>query len=310
LIALTIRISSIMTIIDIIDIARIAALTVIAWLLPPGLWRKTAQATSLIGRDDRSGPAYQRNLTHKYSKSDVAAVKRRRRAYLRELKFQILGLIGPWRSWRPDIHLVGAAHLQKALESGHGAILWVTDTVFSTLVTKMALHDAGYQAYQLSRSQHGFSISRFGVRFLNPIWTGVEDRFIAGRVVIKGETAADVLPILRQRMAENKIVLIVVVPQAHKFVWVPLLRDLFPLPTGPIRLARRAGAPLLPLFTVAKDDGGFEVSIHEPLYSPAAQADDESVAKAYAKQLETFVHDHPDQWNGWQWLTCRDQSGS
>ena len=299
-----------MTIIDIIDIAKIAALTLVAWILPPRLWRKAARATSSIGRDDRSGPAYQRNLSHKYSKADIAEIKRRRRAYLRELKFQILGLIGPWKVWHPRIHLTGTDHLENALQAGHGAILWVTDTVFSTLITKMAFHDAGYQVHQLSRPQHGFSMSCFGVRFLNPIWTGVEDRFLAGRVVIKGDTAGDELRILSARMAKNEIVIIVVVPQAHKFIWVPFLRDLFPLPTGPIRLARTAGAPLLPVFTVAKDDGGFEVSIHEPLCSAIAPVDDDAVAQAYAKHLETFVDAHPDQWSGWHWLKSREQPGA
>ena len=228
-----------MTIFDIRDIGKIAALTLIAWLLPPHLWRKAARATSSIGRDDRSGPAYQRNLAHKYSKSDIATIRYKHRAYLRELKFQILGLIGSWRSWRPDIRLVGTAHLQTALEGGGGAILWVTETVFSTLIAKIALHDAGYHAYQLSRSQHGFSMSPFGVRFLNPIWTGVEDRFIADRVVIKGDTATDALAILRARMAENQVIIITVVAQAHKFVWVPFLRDLLPLPTDRCDLRER-----------------------------------------------------------------------
>ena len=46
-------------------------------------------------------------------------------------------------------------------------------------------------------------MSPFGVRFLNPVWTEVEDRFIAGRVVIKGEAAADALAILRARMGRK-----------------------------------------------------------------------------------------------------------
>jgi lauroyl/myristoyl acyltransferase len=82
--------------------------------------------------------------------------------------------------------------------------------------------------------------------------------------------------------AESRVVIIAVVPQAYKFVWVPFLRDLLPLSTGPIRLARTTGAPLLPVFTVAKDNGRFKVSIHEPLYSAAGQTEDESLAKAYA----------------------------
>jgi Bacterial lipid A biosynthesis acyltransferase len=292
-----------MNIRDIGEIGKITALTLIAWLLPPRLWRQAAWATSSIGRDDKSGPSYQQNLAHKFSKSEIATIRYKRRAYLRELKFQILGLIGPWRSWRPHIRLVGADHLRKALDDGHGAILWVTETVFSTLIAKIALHDAGYHAYQLSRPQHGFSTSPFGVRFLNPIWTGVEDRFIAERIVINGETAADALAILRARIAVNQIIIITVVPQAHKLVQVPFLRAHLPLATGPIRLARTTGATLLPVFTFARDDGGFEVSISEPLFPTDGPADDESIAAAYAEQLESSVLDYPDQWSGWHWLT-------
>jgi hypothetical protein len=89
--------------------------------------------------------------------------------------------------------------------------------------------------------------------FVNPIWIGVENRFIAGRVVVKGQTAVDALAILRARMAENRVVIMAFVPKACKFVWVPFRRDLLPLPTGSIGFARTTGAPLLSVFTVAKN---------------------------------------------------------
>jgi lauroyl/myristoyl acyltransferase len=291
-----------MTLRDIRDMGKIAALAMIAWLLPPRYWRNAAIATSVVGGDDFAAEAYRNNLAPAFSAADIAAIRRRRRVNTRELNFQIIGMTGPWRSWRPDIRLIGANHLQKSLDNGHGAILWMTETSFATLIAKMALHDAGYRACQLSRPKHGFSMSDFGVRYLNPIWVGAEDRFIAERIVIRGKTAADALTVVRARLAANQPVIFAVVPQAHKLVFVPFLRSRLPLPTGPMRLARTTGAALLPVFTVANDSGGFEVSIHEPLYPAAGETDDESIATAYAKQLEAFVLKYPDQWNGWHWL--------
>jgi len=264
-------------------------------------------ATSRLGQTDHCKPIYRYILGDKYSESELAAINTRRHAYTRELKLRILGMNGPWRFWRPAIRLNGEAHLRRALESNRGTILWVTDSSFSTLIVKMALHNAGYQACQLSRPGHGFSDTDFGIRFLNPIWTGVENRFIAERVLIVGEDAKDAMATLRDRLAENRIVIITFAPLAHKFARVPFFHVQLELPTGPIRLAMTTGAVLLPVFAFTKHAGGFEVSIQEPLYPTDGQTDAESIAAAYAKRLELFVLEHPDQWTGWDWLMTRMQ---
>ncbi len=279
---------------------RLAELGLIAWSVPPRFWRKAAFAICSIGRKRQYAPAYQKILERKYTKPEIADFSTTHRAYLKELRFQILGLNGPWRSWQPDIRLNGAGHLREALGRGRGAILWVTATAFSTLISKMAFHYAGYRASMLSRPSHGFSTSSFGIRFLNPIWTGVEDRFIAERVLIFGEYAAEALKTVRARLSENRIVIITVGAEAHKFTEVPFFDTRLRLPTGPIRLARMTGAAILPVFTITRDIGKFEVSIQEPLQPAGADWDDESIAAAYAKRLEPFVLDHPDQWNGWE----------
>lgn len=192
-----------MTIRDVLQLSKLLPLALIAWLFPPGFWRKGAMATSCIGHSDQCGPIYNYILGQKYSKLEIARISAKRRSYARELKLQIFGLNGPWRSWHPDIRLNGEDNLRTALGGGHGTILWVTETAFSTLILKMALHKCGYQACQLSRPGHGFSSSSFGIQFLNPIWTRVENRFIAERVLIVGESAADALTVLRARLAEN-----------------------------------------------------------------------------------------------------------
>lgn len=296
-----------MTIRDVCDICKIFALTLVAWLLPPRFWRKAANAIRTIGRTDSGWPAYRLILAHKYSEHEITNISIKRRIYSRERQLQILGLNGPWHSWCPDICLNGAVHLRKALEAGHGAILWLTDTAWSPLIAQIALHNAGYPASHLSRPGHGFSTSSFGIRFLNPIWTQVEDRFIAERVSIKEEYATNAVAVLRERLTENRVVSIMVGWQAHKFAEASFFCTKLKLPTGPIQLARTTGAVLFPVFAVAKDNGGFEVSIQNPLLNPTGghADDDATVAAAYAKRLERFVSEYPDQWNGWYWLMSR-----
>jgi Bacterial lipid A biosynthesis acyltransferase len=294
-----------MTIRDVLQLGKLLPLALIAWIFPPGFWRKVAMATSWIGQSDQCGPIYDYILGHKYSKSEIARISAKRHSYIRELKLQIFGLNGPWRSWHPDIRLNGEDYLRRALEGGHGAILWVTETAFSTLIVKMALHTGGYRGCQLSRPGHGFSSSSFGIRFLNPIWTRVENRFIAERVIIIGESGADALTTLRARLAENRIVLITIAPLAHKFAEVPFFQGQLQIPTGPIRLALTTGAALLPVFAFTTDNGGFEVSIEEPIYPTNVDPSFENIAAAYAKRLEPFVLEHPDQWSGWDWLAGR-----
>src|SRR5262249_41134114 len=151
----------------------------------------------------------------------------------------------------------------------------------------------------------GFSPSSFGIRFLNPIWTRVENRFIAERIVIIGESSVDAMATLRTRLAANGIVMITVAPLAHKFAEVPFFYDYLQLPTGPIRLAMATEAALLPVFAVTKHSGEFEVSIQETLYPTAQKTSFENIAGAYAQRLEPFVLEYPDQWTGWHWLMSR-----
>ena len=217
-----------MTLGDTLLLSKIVAGTAIAWCVPPRYWRKVASAMGGISQADQCWPVvYDAILGQKYSKTEIARIRERRHTYSRELKFQILGLAGPWRAWRPDIRLNGEVNLQDALKRGRGAILWVLETTFSTLIVKMALHRTGYYACQLSRPGHGFSSTSFGIRFLNPIWIRVEDRFIAERVVIYGETAAEALTVLRKRLAANGIVIITLAPLAHKFAEVPFFTRRF-----------------------------------------------------------------------------------
>ena len=283
---------------DFLQTVKVAALAALAWTTPPSMWRKAAAATPRPRPIDRNLPLY-RVLEGVSDPIELAALDHLRRSYSREAKLQILGLNGPWRSWSPDVVLRGESNLRKALGNGKGAILWAAESVFG-IVLKMALKQANYHACQLSRPTHGFSVSPFGIRFLNPLWIRVENRFIGERVVIEGKDASQAMPILRDRLADNGVVIIALGPEANKFVEVPLFRHHIRLPTGPIRLAQASGAALLPTFSRTVGAGRFEVSIESALELSGGPDAHERIATAFAERLEPFVRANPEQWVGWE----------
>jgi Bacterial lipid A biosynthesis acyltransferase len=284
---------------DFLQTVKIAALAALAWTTPPSLWRKAAAATLRLRPIDRNLLLY-RVLEAASGPIELAAFDDLRRNYSREAKLQILGLNGPWRSWSPDVVLQGESNLRKALGNGKGAILWVAESVFGTLILKMALKQANYHACQLSRPTHGFSVSPFGIRFLNPLWIRVEDRFIGERVFIEGQDAARAMPILRDRLAANGVVIISLGPEAKRFVEVPFFRHHIRLPTGPMRLAQSTGAALLPTFSRTVGTGRFEVSIESALELSGGPDAYERIATAFAEHLERYVRANPEQWIGWE----------
>ncbi len=297
---------------DFSQLGKIAALTVMAWSTPPRLWRKVATALPNLGFT-YPGPdlsVYQRILGPAFNAIALARLNEKRRICNREAMLQILGLNGPWRSWYPEIRLRGEAQLQKALDNGKGAILWQTESTYSALIWKMALHGAGYRVANLTRPSHGSTM--FGassdIRFLNLLWTRVEDRFLAENVVIQNDSSAPALATLHARLAANGVVLITVGAVAHRLVEVPFFRHSIRLATGPIRLMRDTGAALLPLFVFADDLGRFDVTIESALPRCDQQGAFDRTAAAYAKRLEPYVSKYPEQWTGWGFMLPKENS--
>lgn len=168
--------------------------------------------------------------------------------------------------WRPRVRLRGEAHLERALAEGRGAILWVAYGAFSDMMSKIALHEAGYPVWHLSRHTHGhFSWTRFGLRVLNPIRIAVERRFLADRVVIDPAAPKLALRRLAEHLDENRVVSITLWVQAGRVTMVPFRDTELALPGGPAALALKSGAALLPVFTERNEDGTFTVTIEAPL---------------------------------------------
>jgi lauroyl/myristoyl acyltransferase len=156
----------------------------------------------------------------------------------------------------------------------------------------------------LSRPDHGFSSTRFGLRVLNPLRSRFEDFYLFERIVFDRAHPAQALLRARKNAAKNGIVSFTAGAwEGASLVEADALGGRVTLAMGPVWLARASGAKLLPVFafrTGTPDE--FSVEIGEPIeFDRAAPEEDAFVeaTKEFLVRLETLVLKYPGQWRGW-----------
>ncbi|WP_027132888.1 LpxL/LpxP family acyltransferase [Geminicoccus roseus] len=256
-----------------------------AGLEPATLARTARKIAAMIGPDRLPEPA--------------AGLARRQLALIRLDQFCFLRSYRPG-GWRPLLTLHGQDHLDQALAAGRGAILWVAPTVFQWLPAKRTLAEAGYRLHHLSSPQHGFSTpSRFGLAWLNPIRTRVEDRYLAERVMLGTDGQAKAaLRRLTLLLRQNQVVSITLGSAGARTIRAPLLNGWLRAASGAPHLAARTGAALLPVITLRNGDGSFTTRIGAPLGRPGAAASDDDLSDLVARMarhLEPQVLADADQ---------------
>ena len=115
-----------------------------------------------------------------------------------EERFQYLRA---WRpdGWTPEIAILGEEHVTAALAKGRGIIFWAGNFSFNDLIAKIAWRRLGLAVSHFSRPIHGFSTTRFGVRYLNAVRRGIEDRYLGERLMVEPhETASRLAADARQ----------------------------------------------------------------------------------------------------------------
>lgn len=292
---------------DLLEIIIISWLLIAALLVPPRYWHHICRWGASISAKLRTG-AFQRNVSHIRAIIDQKVINQSPEEIelgrlAAEYYDRLLILKQYWPAgWNPSMRLFGAEKLISALERNSGIILWVNDCAGSRLVTKMALHDAGFAVSHLSRPTHGFIRTEFGASVLNRLWTRIEDRYLDERITIIKENRHAALKTLRQRLKEKRIVSITVGPWARRMAEVSFFSAQMRVPTGPVWLAMEFDAVLLPVFTNRSEDGSFEVRIADAIkLSNTGDGEDtvQGAVQRMAADLRVFVSKYPGQWRGW-----------
>jgi lauroyl/myristoyl acyltransferase len=236
-------------------------------------------------------------------RSRAASIALDLQAAVYELRMQNLR---SWRpgGWQPDISLRGVEHLSRALDRGKGAVLWVAHLAFNSGITKMALHRRGYRVSHLSRPEHGFSKTRFGIACLNPVRCIPEDRHIAERIVYDRNAPSTAMRRMVRALHAGEIVSITAGAwEGSGLVDGPLLGGTLSLAIGAPRLALLTGAELLPVFSIRDREQRFAVVIESPIRlsrnGPSAESC-RNAAVEYLARHEPWLRQFPEQWRGWK----------
>lgn len=208
--------------------------------------------------------------------------------------------------WRCTAVIEGMERLLAAQAEEHGVILWVAHFVYNGLPLKKALSDAGIRVFHLSRPEHGFSSTAYGVAVLNPLRSRIEERYLARRIMIKRGAEHVALREAHRLVGEGNVVSITAGHWEGRQVGrIPVGAAALPVSTGAPSLAHATGAPLLPVFINLADDGTFRLQIGDALACDPSLTRGAAVAAAmaqFSRQLICEIGRSPDQWRGWKYL--------
>jgi lauroyl/myristoyl acyltransferase len=240
--------------------------------------------------------------------SETQARRLTRELYAGRLAAQLDLMRGLLRGSDLTTECHGLSEVEAALRHGRGAVLWVSDFAGAGEIVKTALAKTGHRVSHLSREEHGFSKTAFGIRLLNPLRIRYESRYLAERVLFDRMRPALAMRQLLSCLRENRVVSISA--SAHEgtsLIEGRFLRGRMRLATGALRLAQLARCPVLPVFAMRRplQPDAFDLFIGPALRMPADLPADEAIMAAavdYLDRLEQQVLDRPGSWVGWRRL--------
>ena len=295
---------------DIFEVPRLIGQGLLAWTLPQAAWWPLSRLfgqLDVVMHPERTREEVAR-IEIAYTGTALAreayrlAVESWANRY--EDRFHYLK---SWRpgGWKPEIEIAGGEHVSAALKRGRGIVLLGGTFSFNHLVSKMAFHRLGLQVSHFSRPTHGFSDTNFGIRYINPICRVVEDRYLGERLITEVSATPDALRLVRARLTDNECVSFTVGDRGRHTASARFLNARLVLATGPLAMAWTTGATVLPVFTLRKEPGRFEVTIGEPIKlkeNADGEADYAAAMQDYADRVIPYALRDPGQWRGWRYI--------
>ena len=294
---------------DVYEVPRLAVQGMLAWSLPEAAWWTLSRLfgqVNVLTHPQRTRSEIDKIaavLADVPTKPGRVALENWANRY--EERFHYMRA---WRpgGWTPDIEIVGNEHVSAALDKGRGIIFWAGSFSFNDLVAKIAWHRLGLEVSHFSRPIHGFSETRFGIRYLNAVRRVIEDRYLGERLMVEEHETRAALKLMRERLEANGAVSFTVGHRGRRSATAAFLGGRITIATGPLAMAISTGAALLPVYTLRLASRRFEVTIGDPI-EPLRDANEKvnyaAAIQSYANALKPFVLRDPGQWRGWHYTS-------
>jgi KDO2-lipid IV(A) lauroyltransferase len=205
-------------------------------------------------------------------------------------------IFAPKDEIRTTIDIVGEEHLIKALAKNRGVIGLSAHLGIFTII--------------------GARLAAEGYRFTGVVNLPGEPRYAEFMTEMRARAGMETLPSSPRREAarqiikalrQNYIVLILADGAKRDGVEVTFLGHPQVAPRGPVTLAIRTGAAILPMFIIRCEDGRRVLHIKPEIELPQTgdlMEDVIATVKLFMKELEAMVRRYPDQW---EWIGYRER---
>lgn len=213
--------------------------------------------------------------------------------------------------WAPAIELNGLEEILSRRD--RGAILWFDHFVHFPVVGKMALAQAGHLVPYLGSRLHGFSISAYGVRYLNPRQINVERRYIRERITVDAGSPMTATRKMVEILDNRGMVGLTNSASIGRAAFAPFgKRGRLAVATTPLRLAAAGKANVFPVSVLESEPfTAYRVTVRPPLSATAGKDPVAAMLSEYTDYLLPLVRAHPDQWASWRSLGfCSDEAPS
>ena len=195
---------------------------------------------------------------------------------------------------RETVSIEGLENLQAGIAKGKG-VLALGAHIGNFVLVGTRLRSEGYPISSLFRMPSDEGIKNLIDRILSPLRQQViasRPRRLAVRRVLEALKRNEIVFILGDNLKRGKIQTV-------------LFDQNVPSPRGPVSLALRSGAALIPMYLIRNYQGGLQLVIEPEILlirNGNMYEDITRNTRQIVRYLETLIGRYPDQWN---WLTVR-----
>lgn len=201
-----------------------------------------------------------------------------------------------------NVEIKGARYITQELQRGRGVILWHSPFCAAALIEKRAYRRIGLRVTHLRDYAHPYSKTTFGLKFLNPIRTRVEDRCLGSVVWLMPGGAREAMSQMDDVLRQNKILSVTAIGSGKNAIDVPLLGGTLSLARGVPMLAEKTGASVIPTAVTILPGPRYVVEFAPPLKvnsNLSGPQFERAVVSEYARQLAPRLSARPGNWRGW-----------
>jgi KDO2-lipid IV(A) lauroyltransferase len=225
------------------------------------------------------------------SEAEVKGIARECFVHMAKAAVELLFLMDRPLQLKSRVRLEGAENLTQALKKGHGVILVSAHFGnFPLMLAKLSLE--GYRVSGIMRQMKDTRVEKLFLAKRNRL--GIRTIYSQPRRACVEETI--------RNLRQNELVFI---PIDQNFGTAGVFVDFFgrkaATATGPVVLAQRTGAAILPVFSIRQSDDTHKIVFEPPLQLLKGAGEEETLQQNIQKLtsiIEEYIRTYPAEW-GW-----------